>query len=90
MYGDLLVACHEAGLEPVIAAEVGNMLTNILMVAAGVGVSVVPASMRGIQGEMVDYVALRRAGRLAAPLTLATREADTNPCTAAFLALAQR
>jgi DNA-binding transcriptional LysR family regulator len=90
MYSNLLVACAEAGLAPRIAAEVGNMLTNVLLVAAGVGVSVVPASMRGIQGELVDYVALRGARRLAAPLTVVSREGDANPCLESFVSLARR
>jgi DNA-binding transcriptional LysR family regulator len=89
MYGDLLAACAEAGLATEIAAEVGNMLTNILLVAAGVGVSVVPASMRGIQGELVDYLPLRGAGRLVAPLTLISLESDANPCVGPFRALAR-
>lgn len=88
MYADLLAACGEAGLAPEIGAEVGNMLTNILLVAAGVGVSVVPASMRGIQDELVDYLPLRGAGRLVAPLTLVSLEGDPNPCVAPFRALA--
>jgi DNA-binding transcriptional LysR family regulator len=89
MYGDLMVACAEAGLAPTIAIEVGNMLTNVLLVAAGVGVSVVPSSMRGIQGERVEYAPLRGAGRLAAPLTLISRTGDPNPCVGRFVALAR-
>src|SRR5688572_32041650 len=54
--------------------EVGNMLTNILMVAAGVGVSVVPASMRGIQSSLVSYLPLRGAAKLVAPLTVVRSE----------------
>lgn len=90
MYGDLLAACAHAGVEARIAAEVGNMLTNVLLVASGVGVSVVPASMRGIQGELVAYLALRGAGRLAAPLTLVAREVESNPALASFVALARK
>ena len=86
MYADLLEACAEAEITPTIAAEVGNMLTNILMVAAGVGVSVVPASMKGIQSSLVDYVALRKAGRLAAPLTIVYRREDSNPAVGRFIA----
>src|SRR5688500_3945773 len=38
MYGDLLAACEAAGITPQVGAEVGNMLTNILLVASAVGV----------------------------------------------------
>ena len=89
MYADLLAACDEAGLTPTIAAEVGNMLTNILMVAAGVGVSVVPASMRGIQSNLVSYIPLRGAAKLVAPLTVVYRREESNPAVARFIALAR-
>ncbi len=88
MYGDLLEACAAAGLAPRVAAEVGNMLTNILLVAAGVGASVVPASMRGIQESRVAYLPLRGAPRLAAPLTLVSAVDDPNPAVARFVDLA--
>ena len=89
MYADLLAACERSGVPARIAAEVGNMLTNILLVAAGVGVSVVPASMRGVHEALVSYVPLRGAGRLAAPLTLVANAAEDNPALAPFVALAR-
>ena len=87
MYADLLAACDEAGVTPTIAAEVGNMLTNVLMVAAGIGVSVVPASMRGIQSGLVTYLPLRGAAKLVAPLTVVYRKSETNPVVGRFIAL---
>jgi len=89
MYADLLAACDKAGLKTQVVAEVRNMLTNILLVAAGVGVSVVPASMAGIQADRVRYLLLRGAGKLAAPLTLLTRRDETNPAVARFAAVAR-
>jgi DNA-binding transcriptional LysR family regulator len=79
MYGDLLDACRSAGFEPQVVAEVGRMLTNINLVAAGFGISVVPASMREIQVDGIHYTALRCARPLRAPLTLALRSAETQP-----------
>ena len=89
MYADLLEACAEAEITPTIAAEVGNMLTNILLVAAGVGVSVVPASIKGIQPGLVSYLPLRGAGKLAAPLTILYRREDSNPAVGRFIAEAR-
>jgi DNA-binding transcriptional LysR family regulator len=89
IYADFVAACGEAGFEPRIAAEVGNMLTNILLVAAGVGVSVVPASMRGIQEKSVSYMPLRGAGKLKAPLTLLHARDRANPSVARFLEIAR-
>ena len=89
MYADLLAACAGEDLEPKIGAEVGNMLTNILLVAAGVGVSVVPASMRGIQEDLVSYVPLRGARTLVAPLTLVSLRDDPNPAAGRFSQVAR-
>jgi DNA-binding transcriptional LysR family regulator len=75
-------------IEPVIAAEVGRMLTNIILVAAGVGVSLVPASMQEIRlGGGICYLRLAHPGRLRAPLALATRCNDERPTVANLLRL---
>jgi DNA-binding transcriptional LysR family regulator len=90
MYADLLRVCGEAGFTPQIAAEVDHMLTNINLVAAGIGVSVVPASMRGFRMDSVVYCRLDDAGGLHAPITLAYLESNRNPAAANFIALVRR
>jgi DNA-binding transcriptional LysR family regulator len=67
MYGDLLRACQKAGFAPNVVAEVSQMLTNITLVAAGVGVSAVPASMREIHSTGVFYIEASDMPRLKAP-----------------------
>ena len=44
---DMMQACARAGFAPVISVEVGDMFTLEGIVGAGLGVSVVPESMRG-------------------------------------------
>lgn len=88
MYADLVQACYRAGFTPKIAAEVDHMLTNINLVAAGVGVSVVPASMRSFRADSVAYCRLDDARGLHAPITLAYLKANRNPAAANFIALA--
>jgi DNA-binding transcriptional LysR family regulator len=90
MYADLLQACYRAGFTPQIAAEVDHMLTNINLVAAGIGVSVVPASMRGFHMESVVYCRLDDAPGLHAPITLAYLDANRNPAATNFIALARK
>jgi len=87
MYGDLVRACHEAGFAPQVVAEVGQMLTNITMVAAGVGVSAVPASMREVHKEGVVYVEAKGA-KLTAPLSLVRRIGDAGPVVERFVRFA--
>lgn len=66
------------------------MLTNLNLVAAGAGVSVVPASMRGVHLHAVAYVPLLESPPLDATMTLAWRRADQAGPTASFVALARQ
>lgn len=86
LYANLLAACERAGVEVTLAAEVERMMTNLNLVAAGVGLSVVPASMRGTHPQAVAYRPLDAALPLSAPLTLAYRRADTEGPTGRVLA----
>lgn len=90
LYANLLALFEEKGLRPNIAAEVDRMMTNLNLVAAGVGVSVVPASMQGMHLHAVVYRPLAESGRLDAPLTLAYRASDCEGPTATFVALLRR
>ncbi|MBI3714833.1 MAG: LysR family transcriptional regulator [Betaproteobacteria bacterium] len=85
MYADLIAACHRAGFTPKIAAEVENMLTNVALVAAGIGVSAVPESMRGIHTDDVVYFRPKETEQLVAPLTLVHLAPIPNPAAARFL-----
>jgi DNA-binding transcriptional LysR family regulator len=89
LYGDLVAACRKAGFEPRIAAEVGNMFLNTMLVAAGVGVSVVPASMVESHRALVAYFKVRGGGRFLAPLTLVRHEANHNTAVETFCAVAR-
>lgn len=89
MYADVVEACRAAGFEPRIVTEVGRMLTNISLVAAGVGISLVPASMRGINLGGVCYRRIADAGRPMAPLTLALRADEARPTVANLLAISR-
>jgi len=89
LYANLLQACQRAGFSPKIAAEVRHMLLNISFVAAGVGVSVVPASMRDILHEKVVYCRLLGAEpALVAPITLVCRADDESSVAKNFVRLA--
>lgn len=90
LYADLLAQCRQAGFEPCVVAEVPRMLTNLNLVAAGAGISVVPASMRGVHAHALAYCELAGppgAAPLRAPMTLVWRQADPVGPTATFIAL---
>ncbi len=88
LYANLLALCEAAGFQPRIAAEVERMMSNLNLVAAGMGVSVVPASMRGAHPDAIVYCPLADGVRLDAPLTLVWRGNAVGP-VATFVALAR-
>lgn len=90
LYANLLALCEAQGIQPKIAAEVGRMGTSLNLVAAGAGVSVVPASMQGQHSQAVVYLPLLESARLEAPLTLVYRSADAGGPVAHFLAIARK
>lgn len=91
MYANLLEACRRAGFDATVAFEVERMLTNVSLVAAGEGVSVVPASMHNVLAGSVRYCSLRDVQPpLVAPLTLVTRTPEGSPAAQRFAELARR
>lgn len=89
LYANLLALCARHGVVPQVVAEVERMLSNLNLVAAGVGLSVVPDSMRGTHAHAVCYRALAAAQELEAPLTLLVRAGEAQGALARFVALAR-
>ncbi|NYV76220.1 LysR family transcriptional regulator [Streptomyces sp. UH6] len=58
MYDLVLAACRRAGFRPAQLLEVGETATLVVLVAAGHGVALVPASVRSLSVEGVTYVPL--------------------------------
>jgi len=71
MYADILAACGQAGFAPRIAREVPRMLSGINLVAAGLGITLVPASMERYNAVGTVYCTLKHPPKLRAPLHLA-------------------
>jgi DNA-binding transcriptional LysR family regulator len=87
LYANLLERCREAGAVPRVVAEVERMMTSLNLVAAGVGLTVVPASMKGAHGDTLVYRDLARGVGLDAPLTLLYRTDRQEGALASFVAL---
>ncbi|RJT44049.1 LysR family transcriptional regulator [Rahnella woolbedingensis] len=87
LYDDILGQLKAQGITPYITQEVGEPLTIIGLVAAGLGVSILPASYLRIQVEGVRYL---RFGNLHGTTQLWLVNHATRPLTAAtrtFMAL---
>jgi DNA-binding transcriptional LysR family regulator len=78
-------ACHDAGFSPRITAETGDLGSLVELVAAGLGVAVVPRS--AAEGGAVTVVPITRP-RLQRRTALAWNRDSISPAGRAFLALA--
>jgi len=84
LYDAIMAACLAAGFSPNVGQEAPRMTSTLSLVASGLGVSITPASMQRINVEGVEFVRLRGAKGLVAPLLLATRRRDRSTLVEAF------
>ncbi len=86
---DLIVAfCRRTGFSPRIEQEAIQMQTIVSLVAAGMGVALVPASLQSMRRAGVAYRALAERSP-AVEIGIAWRAADRAPAVQAFVAVAQ-
>jgi DNA-binding transcriptional LysR family regulator len=72
IYDDMMAACQRAGFSPRVVYHVPQPVCALLLVSAGVAVSLVPASLRSVHAHRVSFI--RLAGQtLATSLALITR-----------------
>lgn len=89
LYANLLSLCEQQGLRVQVVAEVERMMTNVNLVAAGAGLSLLPASMRGLHAGAIVYRRLSPTVPLRAPMTLVYVGEDCEGPSAAFMAVAR-
>lgn len=70
--------CREAGFTPSFAQEANQFVTLLALVAAGLGIAVVPASVRPLRRKGVSYAELRTPTAWS-EITVAIRDDETHP-----------
>jgi DNA-binding transcriptional LysR family regulator len=85
LYDGVLAACQAAGFNPKVAQEAPRMTATFSLVAAGLGISIVPASMARLRGDGIAYRPLRDCAGLSASLYLATRSGSLSPACSRFV-----
>lgn len=76
LYDQIIRACHRAGFSPRVTQEAAQVTSIVNLVAAGLGVSLVPASMQKIHSEGIVYRTLED-GAPVAQMSLIYRRGDT-------------
>jgi DNA-binding transcriptional LysR family regulator len=86
----VFAACHAAGFSPRVGQEVPHVISTLALVAAGIGVSIVPTSLQRMNIRGVAYRRLTGSTQLKVTLNLASRRGDTSPLVRQFVSLVRR
>jgi DNA-binding transcriptional LysR family regulator len=84
LYDDVVGFCRKAGFSPRVEQEAVQMQTIVSLVSAGLGVALIPASMRNLGRTGVVYRRLRESSPLT-EIALAWRTGDQRPAVTRFL-----
>ncbi len=87
LFDNIVAACAAAGFEPQLAQPAPQMASAVTLVAAGLGISIVPKSITQVRVAGVVYRLLVTRG-LRARLALAAQRDDPSAVVRNFLALA--
>jgi DNA-binding transcriptional LysR family regulator len=90
LYDAIIAACHGAGFSPLVGQEAPRILSTLSLVAAGLGVSLVPASLQRLRMDGVVFRQLGSENRPKAPLNLAQRRGENSALIRRFVALVRR
>jgi DNA-binding transcriptional LysR family regulator len=89
LYDDVVGFCRRAGFIPRVEQEAVQMQTIISLVSAGLGVALIPASMRNLARSGVVYRSLREKSPQT-ELLVAWRKGDSAPALHRFLECLER
>jgi DNA-binding transcriptional LysR family regulator len=90
LYDAIFAACHAAGFSPLVGQEAPRIVSTLNLVASGLGLSLVPASLQRMQMDGVTFRVLIGPDQPVAPLHLASRRGEASPVVRRFLSLAKQ
>jgi DNA-binding transcriptional LysR family regulator len=90
LYDAIFAACHGAGFSPIVGQEAPRIVSTLNLVASGLGLSLVPASLQRMHMDGVIYRPIIGQDQPVAPLHLASRRGEASPVVRRFLNLAKK
>jgi DNA-binding transcriptional LysR family regulator len=90
LYDSTIAACHEAGFSPRLGQEAPRIVSTLNLVAAGLGVAMVPASLQHMKVDGVRYCPLKGPVQPKALLAIASRRGAPSATVQRFLSLVTR
>jgi DNA-binding transcriptional LysR family regulator len=89
-YEATIAACHAAGFSPRVGQDAPRIISTLGLVAAGFGISLVPASLKRMSIDGVVYRPLKGTIQPKAILNLASRRGNSSATVRHFLNLVKR
>lgn len=86
LYDAIMAACLQEGFVPTVVQEAPRLTSTIGLVSAGLGLTILPASMAGLHTAGLQFREIQSDPPLEAIINLVTRKGDRNPAVAAFCA----
>jgi DNA-binding transcriptional LysR family regulator len=86
----VFAACRAADFTPRVEQEAPHVMSTLPLVAAGIGISIVPASLQHMNVRGVIYRRLTGGTQLKTTLNLASRRGDTSAVVRQFVNLVRR
>ncbi|MFK0164922.1 LysR family transcriptional regulator [Rhizobium sp. NPDC090279] len=90
LYDSIIAACLAAGFSPRIRHEAPRLLSKLSLVAAGLGISIIPESMARLETNGVAYLKLDPRANLMAPLYLVHRDEQPSGALRLFADIVHR
>ena len=90
LYDAIIAACGRAGFSPRVRHEAPRLMSTLSLVAAGLGISIVPSSMARLETNGIAYLPLDRKSQLVAPLHLAHRKEPPSGALKFFVDIVRR
>jgi DNA-binding transcriptional LysR family regulator len=85
LHDETVAACRAAGFSPRIGQQTPRITFTLGLVAAGLGVALVPESMQSVKMDGLVYRRLKGASQPKAVLSLVSRRGDSSPVVRHFL-----
>jgi DNA-binding transcriptional LysR family regulator len=90
IYDRTIAACHAAGFSPRVGQLAPRITSTLGLIAAGLGIALIPASMQRMAMDGVAYRRVRGPVQPRAILSLASRRNDPSAVVQQFLKVARR
>lgn len=78
LFDNILASCYQAGFSPKIVQEAPRLTSSLNLIAAGIGLSIVPASIRDFWNKQIVYKNLKADTPCIAPIYAVYKHNDHN------------